>query len=99
VGFIAPFYFDELFTMVVRIKNRDSLIDPHRKHIYQLLTNELGIRHWKVSLGYGAAQLMIGGAVIFLKPRGLYFILLAYLVCGLIFAMASIIIRKKVSIQ
>lgn len=99
VGFIAPFYFDELFTMMVRIKNRDSLIDPHRKHIYQLLTNELGIRHWKVSLGYGVAQLMIGGAVIFLKPRGLYFILLAYLVCGLIFAMASIIIRKKVSIQ
>ena len=99
VGFVAPFYFDELITMMVRIKNRDSLIDPHRKHIYQLLTNELGIRHWKVSLGYGVAQLMIGGTVIFLKPRGLYFILLAYLVCGLIFVMASIIIRQKVSIK
>jgi len=99
VGFLTPFYLDELFTMSVRIKNRDSLILAHRKHIYQLLTNEFGIRHWKVSLAYGFAQLMIGVSVFLIKPKGLYFILAAYLVYGLIFAWISIIIRKKASFK
>ena len=99
VGFLAPFYFDELLTMVVRIKNRDDLTLAHRKHMYQLLTNELGIRHWKVASGYGLAQLVIGGSVIFLKPGGVYFILPAYLVYSLVFVWASWLIRKKVFIQ
>ncbi|MCP3940375.1 MAG: UDP-N-acetylmuramyl pentapeptide phosphotransferase [Desulfobacteraceae bacterium] len=98
VGFLAPFYLDELFTMIVRIKHGDSLIVAHRKHIYQLLVNEVGIKHWKVSLAYGFTQAIIGLSTIFVKHRGIYFILLTYLIYSLIFAWVSIIIRKKVSI-
>lgn len=98
-GFIAPFYLDEISTMIVRIKNGDSLIIAHRKHIYQLLANEAEISHWKISLGYGIVQMMIGLSIIFLKPKGIYFILLAYLVYSIIFAVFSIIIRKRVSSQ
>jgi len=98
-GFLAPFYFDELFTMVGRIKDGDSLILAHRKHIYQLLANEFGISHWKISLGYGFAQLIIGLSVIFIKSQGIYLILSTYLFYGLIFAKVSIIIRKKVFIK
>ncbi len=99
LGFLAPFYLDELLTMVVRIKEGDSLTMAHRKHIYQLLTNEIGIRHWKVSLGYGTAQMMIGVSVLLIKPMGPWFIVAVYLVYSLIFALASIIIRKKVAIK
>lgn len=98
-GFIAPFYLDELSTMVVRIKDGDSLIIAHRKHIYQLLANEVGISHWKISLGYGLVQMMIGLSVIFIKPMGIYFILFFYLVYSLLFIWFSIIIRKKVSVK
>ena len=98
-GFIFPFYLDELFSMVIRIKNGDSLIIAHRNHLYQLLANEIGISHWKVSLCYGFAQLIIGLSAIFLKPNGIFFILLAYLAYSLIFVLFSIIIRKKVSLQ
>ena len=98
-GFLAPFYFDELFTMIVRIKNGDSLIIPHRKHIYQLLANEVGISHWKISLAYGFVQILIGLSLIMIKPMGVYFILLVYLVYSLIFAWVSINIRKKVAIK
>jgi Fuc2NAc and GlcNAc transferase len=85
-GFLAPLYFDELFTMVVRIRSKDSLIEPHRKHIYQVLVNEACIAHWKISLGYGLMQLIIGLFVISIKPKGLFFLLSAYLIFGLIFA-------------
>ena len=55
-AFIFPFYADELITLVVRIKDRDRLTKPHRKHLYQLFANEKGIAHWKVSAGYGLIQ-------------------------------------------
>ncbi len=98
-GFLTPFYLDELFTMGVRIKNRDSLIIAHRKHIYQLLANEVGISHWKISMAYGLLQAVIGLSIIMIKPMGLYFILLAYLVYSLIFVLFSISVRKKVSVK
>jgi Fuc2NAc and GlcNAc transferase len=41
------------------------LIEPHRKHVYQLLANECSFSHWKVSLGYGALQAVVGiGALV-----------------------------------
>ncbi len=98
-GFLAPFYLDELSTMIARIKGGDSLIISHRKHIYQLLANEMGISHWKISLAYGFVQLLIGLSIIIIKPMGVYFILLAYLVYSLIFVFFSISVRKKVAVK
>ena len=98
-GFLAPLYFDELFTMVVRIRSKDSLIEPHRKHIYQVLVNEACIPHWKISLGYGLIQLIIGLFVISIKPKGLFFLLSAYLIFGLIFAVFSAFVRRKFPIN
>jgi len=98
-GFLAPFYFDELLTMAVRIKDGDSLIIAHRKHIYQLLANEVGISHWKISLVYGFVQTVIGLSIIMIKPMGVYFILLAYLVYSLIFIWFSISLRKRVAVK
>ena len=98
-GFLSPFYFDELSTMIVRKKNGDSLVIAHRKHIYQLLANEEGISHWKVSLAYGFLQAIIGLSIMLIKPMGVYFMLLAYLVYSLIFIWVSIIIRKRVAVK
>ncbi|MEE4365120.1 MAG: UDP-N-acetylmuramyl pentapeptide phosphotransferase [Desulfotignum sp.] len=94
-GFLAPFYFDELFTMVVRIKHRDSLIEPHRRHIYQILVNEAGIGHWKVALGYGMVQLAIGISVIAVQQNGWGILVGTYFFYGLMFALFSVIIRRK----
>lgn len=98
-GFLFPFYFDELTTMLVRLKDGQSLLKPHRRHVYQLLANEMEIPHWKISFAYGAVQLIIGGTLILLRPKGLYFILLSYLIYGAAFTLISILIRKKVCSQ
>ncbi len=57
---LFPFYADELTTMVVRLRERENLTRSHRRHLYQLLVNEFGIVHWKISAAYAVAQLAIG---------------------------------------
>jgi Fuc2NAc and GlcNAc transferase len=94
-GFLSMFYFDELFTMVVRIRNKDSLVEPHRKHIYQVLVNEAGVVHWKVALGYGVAQLIIGFFAIWLQSKGIGCLVVMYGTAALIFTGVSIYIRKR----
>jgi len=53
IGFLFPFYADELVIMYVRIRDGQSLTLPHRRHLYQLIANELNISHWKVSAAFG----------------------------------------------
>lgn len=95
-GSLSVFYWDELLTMAVRIKNGDSLLKPHRKHVYQLLANELEIKHWKISVSYGLIQLLVGISMIFLRHMGLELIIALYALYGLIFGGFSFFVRRKV---
>ena len=70
MSFLFPFYADELITMVIRLKNKENLTKAHRRHLYQILANEYGISHWKISTGYGLFQLMIGISILLLKTYG-----------------------------
>ncbi len=94
-GFLSTFYFDELFTMIMRIRKGDSLIESHRKHIYQLLVNELSISHCKIALMYGAFQLIVGISAILARFDFFYLIVL-YGLYVLIFTAAALKIHKKV---
>jgi Fuc2NAc and GlcNAc transferase len=96
-SFLFPFYADELATMVVRIKDGENLLRPHRKHLYQLLANEKGIPHWEVPLGYGLMQLAIGLTVLFLKPFGIIVILSLLLAYFAAFILVSSTIRKNLA--
>jgi len=95
-GFLLPFYLDEMVTIVVRIKNNESLFLAHRKHIYQLLVNELGFLHWKVSFAYAVVQFVICALIIILRPIGLVAIIPALIICGGAYTCFSILVYKKV---
>jgi Fuc2NAc and GlcNAc transferase len=95
-SFLFPFYADELTTLFVRIKDGDKLIKPHRRHLYQLLTNEYGILHWKVSLSYGAFQLIVGISILLLKNMGGVIVLSALVFYFCSFTMLSFLFRKKI---
>ena len=94
-AFLFPFYADELTTMVIRIHDGDNLTRPHRKHIYQLLANEFGIAHWKVSAGYGLAQLFVGISVIIIKPLGIVALLAVLGGYFYICTQFSVYVRKR----
>jgi len=69
-------------------------MQPHRKHVYQLLVNEMGIEHWKVSVGYGVLQLMVGVGALVLRGYG-DLVVVAFLgCCFAAFGAASFFVRR-----
>lgn len=86
-SFIFPVYADELVTMAERIRDGDRLASPHRRHLYQVMANEAGIAHWKVSLGYGVIQLLAGAGT-----WGVYSLNPAYVPCLLLFYAAAFLL-------
>ena len=49
----------------------EKLGEAHRKHVFQLMANELKIGHVKVSLLYMGLQLIISLGFVFLAPNTL----------------------------
>jgi Fuc2NAc and GlcNAc transferase len=96
-GFLFPFYADELSTVMVRLKDGEILSKPHRRHLYQILANEYKIPHWKVSLGYGLFQLLVGISVFWLRNAGITVILFLMILSFCIFTILSFILRKKIA--
>jgi len=70
-SFLFTFYADELCTMAVRLKGGEDLTRPHRRHVYQLLANERRVAHWRISIGYGTMQVLVGACVLLAKPFGI----------------------------
>ncbi len=94
-GFIFPFYIDEISTMMVRIKDKEPLMIAHRRHIYQLLANEMETPHWLVSVGYGIFQAIVGLSLMAVKPLGISAILTTYFIYSMLFIVISLFIRFK----
>lgn len=67
--FLLVYGVDGCLTICHRILLRENLGEAHRKHVYQLMANELKMGHVKVSLIYMALQLMISLAFIYLCPN------------------------------
>jgi Fuc2NAc and GlcNAc transferase len=75
IGLLFPFYADELTTMIIRLKAGESLLCAHRRHIYQILVNQMKYPHWKISSLYAVVQLCFAGCVLFLRNYGLAVVL------------------------
>ncbi|MFH0813463.1 MAG: glycosyltransferase family 4 protein [Pseudomonadota bacterium] len=95
-SFLFPFYVDELTTMIIRLQDGETLTKPHRRHYYQLLANEKGIAHWKVSVGYGVFQLAVGISVLLVRGYGLVAVLGALAGWVGLFWVESCRLRKRI---
>jgi Fuc2NAc and GlcNAc transferase len=96
-GFLFPFYADELTTMVIRIKDGENLLKAHRRHFYQILANEMGIDHWKVSVGYGILQFLVGVSILLVRPFGILTIIILLVIFFGGFVWANYFVRAKIS--
>ena len=95
-AFLFPFYADEILTMALRVKDGESLLKPHRRHLYQILANEMGIAHWKVSVGYGIFQLIVGLSILLARPFGILTILVLLIIFFSGFVWANYFIRTRI---
>ena len=67
--FLIVYGVDGCLTICHRILLHEHLGEAHRKHMYQLMSNELGMSHVVVSLIYMAAQLAISLVMVYLIPN------------------------------
>jgi UDP-N-acetylmuramyl pentapeptide phosphotransferase/UDP-N-acetylglucosamine-1-phosphate transferase len=87
--FLSVYLLDAVFTILIRVWNRENILKPHRRHLYQYLANELGQPHLKISFFYALIQLLINTSLIYWSQKqeisffqtlmGLLFLALSYL--------------------
>lgn len=58
---------DGVLTILHRLLLRENILTPHRRHVYQMLVNELGFPHIKVSLCYMLLQAVIFAGYVSLR--------------------------------
>jgi UDP-N-acetylmuramyl pentapeptide phosphotransferase/UDP-N-acetylglucosamine-1-phosphate transferase len=63
--FLAVYGVDTVCTILHRIYLRQNIFEAHRLHFYQILSNEKGISHLKVSSLYALIQFIVCCAVIY----------------------------------
>jgi Fuc2NAc and GlcNAc transferase len=59
----SPFLFDATYTLLRRAFNHESLMQAHKKHLYQRLT-QIGYAHWQVSTGLLILNIVIVGIML-----------------------------------
>ena len=92
---LFPFYADALTTMAIRLHDHENVAKAHRRHLYQLLVNESGLAHWKVTLIYSFFQLTVGIITLMLCPLGAWPVLSFLFFCFAGFAMVSLRVRAQ----
>ena len=95
IVFFLLYGIDGSMTIFHRIMLHDNLGQAHRKHVFQLMSNELGLGHVTVSLIYTILQLVISLGFINLCPNTVLAHWI-YLGCtGLVLAIGYILVMKK----
>lgn len=81
--FLAVYGVDAILTICHRLMLHENIFEAHRKHVYQLMANELKIPHTIVSIIYMMLQLAISAGAIWLPiNKWIYFVVvIAVLSC------------------
>lgn len=62
--FNGLFYVDCVSTVLLRLYRRENVFQAHRKHLYQELVHQSGWPHYKVTLTYAVAQILVGAGTL-----------------------------------
>jgi Fuc2NAc and GlcNAc transferase len=94
-AFFFLIYADAATTFAIRFAEGDPILVAHRRHLCQVLVNEFGLPHWKVSIGYGIIQVFIGIIAIVLQNFGMAALITGMTVMGILFIVISVILHRK----
>nr|WP_315162565.1 glycosyltransferase family 4 protein [uncultured Flavobacterium sp.] len=93
--FFSVYGIDAIVTIIYRIKNKENILQPHRSHLYQYLSNEMQWSHVSVSLLYAVIQLAINCCVILFINKG-YMSPMVFFLTGLVLMAVYWRVRIKV---
>jgi UDP-N-acetylmuramyl pentapeptide phosphotransferase/UDP-N-acetylglucosamine-1-phosphate transferase len=88
---------DSFSTLAERIKNKEKVFEPHRKHLYQILVNEGKKDHVLIAIIYALIQMGIN-LYAFILPKGMpdpYTALFIMLGLGFVYIVLKVIFVRK----
>jgi UDP-N-acetylmuramyl pentapeptide phosphotransferase/UDP-N-acetylglucosamine-1-phosphate transferase len=89
--FLSVYGIDTVLTIIHRLILRENIFNAHRKHLYQVMANELKIPHIAVSSIYAVLQTAISSLfIIFYKFHGIFFFIIIILL-----SIIYILFKKK----
>lgn len=74
IGLLTVYGIDSLLTILHRLYLKENILVAHRKHLFQLLVNELRIPHLLVSFIYASIQFLIVVGLIVLEDYAFLFL-------------------------
>ena len=93
--FLLVYGVDGCLTICHRIMLHENLGEAHRKHVYQLMANELKIGHVTVSLIYMGLQLAVSLGFIYLIPNTIVAHWIYLVTAALVLAVAYVLFKMK----
>ena len=82
---LAVYGVDSVLTIIHRLMLHENIGLPHRKHLYQIMANELKIPHVVVSSVYMVTQSAIIAGYIFFRDYGYLYLLCTILLLSLVY--------------
>jgi Fuc2NAc and GlcNAc transferase len=85
----------ELANLIIRIKDREKLTEAHRRHLYQVLANQAGLSHKKITFIYGAIQILIIILAWILKEKEIIYLISLLTVLSVICSIIGFRVRHR----
>lgn len=95
IVFFLLYGIDGSLTIFHRIMLHENLGQAHRKHAFQLMSNELKMGHVTVTMIYTIGQLIVSLGFIYLCPDTVLAHWIYLVVAGLVLAVAYVVFMKK----
>ena len=94
----AVYGVDAGITILIRLRRRENILQPHRQHLYQLLVNEYGRPHLVVAALYAVAQMVVNAITLWLTFTG-NMNLYVFLVMLTLISATYVVIRRQVTMK
>ncbi|MDT3778031.1 glycosyltransferase family 4 protein [Nitrospira sp. MA-1] len=84
---------DSVVTILYRLRKGENIFKPHRSHLYQYLSNEMGKSHLIISSVYGLLQLVVNAILILFLPYSSVGLVVLF---ATIFVVLYVVVREQV---
>ncbi len=89
---LAVYGVDTVLTIVHRIILKEHILEPHRKHLFQLLANEKKIPHLLVSTLYALLQLLIFVGLLIFRNHGTIYMIAVVIILSIVY----IVVKRRI---
>lgn len=89
---LAVYGVDTVLTIIHRLLLKENIFEPHRKHLFQLLANELKIPHLLVSTLYAVLQLLIAFGLLYVTHYRYIYLIAAVIVLSILY----VVVKSKI---